>query len=113
MSLKQNEKNQKESTFESSEVASQQGGPDTKTKESGSSDNLMMMKLIDSKVIDHQAMLRKFRQNLTIQSFSKSVLKNQDNFVGRTMILISNAQYLLRILVLHIILVSLHHLPLL
>lgn len=71
-----------------------------------------MFKQIDGTEIDHEVMLAKFRQNLTIQNFSKSVLKSQDNFAGRTMILISNAQYLLRILILHIILVSLHHLPL-
>ena len=71
-----------------------------------------MYKQIDSKLIDWEVMVCKFRQNLTIQNFSKSVLKTQDDFAGRTMILISNAQYLLRILVLHVILVSLHHLPL-
>jgi hypothetical protein len=76
-------------------------------------DNIQMLKQIDGKEIDYEVMLRKFRQNLTIQNFSKSVLKTQNDFAGRTMILISNAQYLLRILMLHIILVSMHHLPLL
>lgn len=71
-----------------------------------------MLKQIDGSEIDYELMLLKFRQNLTIQNFSKSVLKTQDNFAGRTMILISNAQYLLRILILHIILVTLYHLPL-
>ena len=105
----------KEPQFDSSEKSSPESNDAVSKIEdkAAENDNIQMLKQIDGKEIDYEVMLRKFRQNLTIQNFSKSVLKTQNDFAGRTMILISNAQYLLRILMLHIILVSMHHLPLL